>query len=226
MTRASRRCCGCCRSSSEGREDVPAEALKRDIYDAVVQGGVHARGDGPAVIIIEDLHWIDDASRELIEMAIANVEHAPVMLVISHRPDYMPLWRAQVMFTQINLHRLPQARHTAIIRAIGGGALPAALEELIWQRTEGNPFFTEEITRSLFDDGVLADHDGTIELARPLHEVPVPAHGARAARGPARSTRLEHQARGAGCGGARAAIRSTSARAPAGGGARSISIIT
>jgi predicted ATPase len=78
------------------------------------------------VIVIEDLHWIDEASRELIEMAIGNLEHAPVMLIISHRPDFMALWRAQVMFTQINLHRL--ARDTGrIIRAIGGGTVPAAV---------------------------------------------------------------------------------------------------
>jgi class 3 adenylate cyclase/tetratricopeptide (TPR) repeat protein len=160
--------------SSDASEDVAAEAFKRETYEAMVQVVARARGGGPAVIIIEDLHWIDDASRELIEMAIASINHAPIMLIISHRPDYMPLWRAQVRFTQINLRRLPQSDTTEIIRAIAGGPLPGELEDVIWQRTEGNPFFTEEIIRSLVDDGLLVEHDGVIELTRPLHEVGVP----------------------------------------------------
>lgn len=154
--------------------DAPGETLQREIYEAVVKVVSYARNDGPAVIVMEDLHWIDDASRELIEMAVASVEHAPIMLVISHRPDYMPLWRAQVQFTQINLRRLLQTDTSQIIRAIGGGPLPGALEDLIWKRTEGNPFFTEEVTRALLDDSVIVERDGTIELARPLNEVPVP----------------------------------------------------
>ena len=154
-------------------EEEP-EDLKRNIYEAVEHVVMAVARGAPAVVVIEDLHWIDEVSRELIELAVERMRHGPLMLIISHRPEYMPLWRAQVAFTPLDLHRLGDDDTIAIIRAIAGGALPAEVERLINLRTEGNPFFAEEITRVLVDDGVITRGPEGVTVTRPPAEIPIP----------------------------------------------------
>jgi len=160
--------------STEVPAALSAEELKRETFEAVAHFVLAQTRKAPVLIIIEDLHWTDDASRELIELAVARMYSAPLMLLVSHRPDYMPLWRAQVAFTQLTLRHLSDEESGEIIRAIAGGSLPAELERLICVHAEGNPFFTEEITRALLEEGSLVRRDGRIEVTRPLEDIRIP----------------------------------------------------
>ena len=128
----------------------------------------------PIVMIFEDLHWIDDPSREMLELSVSTMRSWRFMQVVSHRPEYEPHWRVGVAFTQLHLRPLADQHAVEVIRAAAGGELPGELEERLLAKAEGNPFFLEELARTLVEDGTLAKSGGRIRLTRPVSEISVP----------------------------------------------------
>ena len=153
--------------------DVSADELKRQEFEAMARliGGLSQRS--PVIMVIEDLHWIDDPSREMLELAAARL-HGRLMLIVSHRPEYIPFWRTEAAFTQLRLRALSDDDTTTIIREVAGGALPLDLEHLIRVKAEGNPFFAEEIARALIEEGHVTRTNGDLQLARPLEQIRIP----------------------------------------------------
>lgn len=158
---------------SDQLADVSADELKRQEFEAMARliGGLSKRS--PVIMVIEDLHWIDDPSREMLELAATRL-HGPLMLIVSHRPEYVPFWRTEAAFTQLRLRTLTEDDTTTVIREIAGGPLPLDLERLIRVKAEGNPFFTEEIARALIEEGHVVRNNGHLQLARPLEQIRIP----------------------------------------------------
>ncbi|MFQ5666931.1 MAG: AAA family ATPase [Candidatus Binatia bacterium] len=154
--------------------DQSAEELRRETFEAMARlvAGLSARQ--PTLLIIEDLHWIDDSSREMLELAAERLQEGRVMLIVSHRPEYQPFWRTRAAFTQLRLRPLSDGDTTAVIRGVMDGALPAELEELIRVKAEGNPFFAEEISRALVEEGHVVRGNGRLRLARPVEQIRIP----------------------------------------------------
>jgi class 3 adenylate cyclase/tetratricopeptide (TPR) repeat protein len=159
--------------TKHGRTAGPDD-LKRETFDAVTRL-VLGKSDGlPVVMVIEDLHWIDDASRELLESLVARLATANLMVLVTHRPDDRAIWRTRAALTQIVIPRLSDADVRTIVRAVAGGALPEQLERLLVDKAEGSPFCAEEITRALIEEGYLATNGGGARLTRPLDEIRIP----------------------------------------------------
>lgn len=154
--------------------DLPLERLKRETFEAIAKLVQTESGRGPVVMILEDLHWIDEPSQELLEMAVTRLSRAQVMILVSHRPEYRPHWRTEAALTQIHLRPLLDADVLRIARSLAGGRLPGELEQRILEKAEGSPFFAEEITRSLCEEGFLAAADGAVRLTRPVDEILIP----------------------------------------------------
>ena len=155
-------------------ENAPEGELKQETFGAVERLVGLMAADHPVVMAIEDLHWIDEPSREMLEMAVAHIRRSRIMLVVSHRPDYQASWKAHAAFTQLNLRPLTDGEAPEIIRAVAGGPLPPELERRIVEKAEGNPFFLEEITRALVEEGYLLRSDGRVRLTRPVAEMRIP----------------------------------------------------
>jgi class 3 adenylate cyclase/tetratricopeptide (TPR) repeat protein len=155
-------------------EEVSTESLRRGVFEAFTRVVLSATRHGPVLMIVEDLHWIDDPSREMLEKAVARVEQAPLMILVSHRPDYQPSWRVRAAFTQLHLRRLSDDETRRIVRARAGGELPSALEERILRKAEGNPFFAEELTRAVVEEEQVVRDNGRIRLARSIDEIRIP----------------------------------------------------
>ena len=151
-----------------------AEEQKRDTFEAVARFVLTKTQRIPVVIVVEDLHWIDDASRELLESLVSRLQNARAMVVVSQRPEGASAWRARGAFTQLVLRRLPDDDVLAIVRGVAGGELPPALERQLVTKAEGSPFFAEEITRSLLEEGYFLRGDGRARLTRPVGEVHIP----------------------------------------------------
>jgi len=99
---------------------------------------------------------------------------ARVLILISHRAEFRHAWRTSAALTQVHLRPLLEADVTAIVRALAGGPLPPELEARILAKAEGSPFFAEELTRSLEEEGFL-DHAGRgVRLTRPVEEILIP----------------------------------------------------
>ncbi len=158
----------------DGPANVPPEEQRQMSFEAVATLVSLTSQRRPAVMILEDLHWMDDASRQMIALAVAKMHSARVMLIVSHRPEYQPAWRSSAALTHLNLRPLPDDDVSAIVRSVAGGRLPTALEERIRATAEGNPFFAEEITRTLVEDGFLLRGDDHIRLTRPVDDIGIP----------------------------------------------------
>ncbi|HUE39623.1 MAG TPA: AAA family ATPase, partial [Candidatus Binatia bacterium] len=154
--------------------NLPADEIKGETFHALARLVDRVSERTPVVLIIEDLHWIDDSSRELLELAVSQLSHARVMMVFTHRPDFRAVWRSRVALTQLSLRPLSDEHTRAIVRAIAGAALPATLEERILTKAEGSPFFAEEITRALLEEGYVTVENRQATLNRPIEEVLIP----------------------------------------------------
>jgi class 3 adenylate cyclase len=154
--------------------DLPLDALKQETFEAIHKLVVMESTRAPVVMIVEDLHWIDEASQQLLEMAAARLMRARVMLLVSHRLEYRPVWRSSAALTQVTLRPLLDDSVVQITRSLAGGTLPTELEERILAKAEGSPFFAEEITRSLGEEGYLTRGDGRPQLTRPVDEILIP----------------------------------------------------
>ncbi len=128
----------------------------------------------PVLVIVEDLHWIDDASREMLELSISEFEQGRSMLLVTHRPQYLPAWKSVAALTQLHLSPLSDEEGAEIVRARAGGPLPVELEERVLAKGEGNPLFLEELTKTLVEEGTLVSTSGRVELTRPVEDIRIP----------------------------------------------------
>jgi class 3 adenylate cyclase/tetratricopeptide (TPR) repeat protein len=138
----------------------------------------------PIIVIFEDLHWIDAETEEFLNLLADSIANAPVLLLVNYRPEYHHQWGNKSCYTQLRLDPLPQQNADDMLTAlIGDQSELAPLRRVIAERSQGNPFFIEEIVQSLFDNGTLV-RNGAVRLALPLSQVHVPqsVHAVLAAR--------------------------------------------
>ncbi|MCP4003130.1 MAG: AAA family ATPase, partial [bacterium] len=153
---------------------APVEKVKQPWFGAVASLVGRMAKQKPVVMILEDLHWIDDASLEMLEMAVAACNTEAIMVVVTHRPDFQPQWQSQAASTQLHLRLLSPEHARQIVRARVGGELPASLEDRILKKGEGNPFFLEELTRGLMEEGAFVASEGRVEVTRPVESIRIP----------------------------------------------------
>ncbi|MBI1885977.1 MAG: AAA family ATPase [Chloroflexi bacterium] len=129
----------------------------------------------PLVVVIEDLHWIDENSGEALGTLADVVATAPVLMILSSRPDYTHALGERTYFSRIALSFLPPEESAAIAeRMLQTADLPKEISQLITSKGEGNPFYIEEVTKSLVESGVLRQTNGSYRLDRPADEIRVP----------------------------------------------------
>jgi transcriptional regulator with AAA-type ATPase domain/tetratricopeptide (TPR) repeat protein len=127
------------------------------------------------VLVVEDLHWIDAASEEFLTFLADAVPATRALLVCSYRPGYRQPFGDRSYQMRISLEALSVAEVAEVTGSLLGTAeVPEALRAVIAAKAEGNPFFVEEVTRSLVEDGSLRRENGRVVLARDLAEVAVP----------------------------------------------------
>jgi class 3 adenylate cyclase/tetratricopeptide (TPR) repeat protein len=157
------------------RRDAPADELQRETYDAIARLLVGVSQDAPVVVLIEDIHWADEASRDLLATFVATLERSRIMVLATARPDGHRAWRTRAVRTDIVLAPLVDDEVRAMARAIVGGALPREIEDRLVARAAGSPFFAEEFTRALVEEGELVCDGGTCRLARAPVDIPIPS---------------------------------------------------
>ncbi|HSV08510.1 MAG TPA: sigma 54-interacting transcriptional regulator [Candidatus Binatus sp.] len=129
----------------------------------------------PLVLVVEDLHWIDPASEEFLTFLADAVPATRTLLVCSYRPGYRQPFGDRSYQMRISLEALSAAEMAEVTDSLlGTGEVPGPLRAIIAAKAEGNPFFVEEVTRSLLEDGSLRRENGRVVLARDLAEVAVP----------------------------------------------------
>jgi class 3 adenylate cyclase len=119
----------------------------------------------PVVMVIEDLHWIDSASEELLGKIVDSKTKLRLLLVTTHRPEYTPPWRDRPAVTSLSLERLPVGDMRRLVQArLNVEALPEGLARHLTEKAEGNPLFAEEIVSYLTERGILRTGSGKLEF--------------------------------------------------------------
>ncbi|WP_437288939.1 TOMM system kinase/cyclase fusion protein [Sorangium sp. So ce406] len=129
----------------------------------------------PIVLAIEDLHWADPSTMELLVQLVGEVGSARVMALFTARPEFSPSWPSTAVVA-VQLSRFGRAEVELMAAKITGGrALPGEALEAITSRTDGVPLFVEELVLTMLEAGALVERDGGYELAKPLSEVAIPS---------------------------------------------------
>jgi class 3 adenylate cyclase/tetratricopeptide (TPR) repeat protein len=127
------------------------------------------------VLVVEDLHWIDEGSDVLLADLVASIEGTNPLAVLNFRPEYSPPWRRSASYREISLEPLAGEDTRELLRDLAGEDPSLdGLDEPIHERTRGNPFFIEEIVRELAETGHLEGERGAYRLARPIEDAGVP----------------------------------------------------
>ncbi|HET9488413.1 MAG TPA: sigma 54-interacting transcriptional regulator [Methylomirabilota bacterium] len=133
------------------------EAFKARIFGALRELTLRQSQQCPLVLVLEDLHWIDESSEELFTSMVEAIPSARIVLVATYRPGYRPTWIDKSYATQMALQPLPPAESLSVVRALlGSYDVGPAVVDAILGKAEGNPFFLEELTRSVREQRVTA----------------------------------------------------------------------
>jgi len=144
---------------------VQGELFKQQLFSAALASIREMALDKPAVLVLDDLHWADPASTEVIEHLFQLVDSVPIMFLCASRPDRnVPGWDLKAAaakgyphrFSESMLQPLTEENSLALLDGLLlGMASPPKLQKLILEKSEGNPFFIEEVVRTLINDGII-----------------------------------------------------------------------
>jgi tetratricopeptide (TPR) repeat protein len=125
---------------------------------------------------IEDLHWIDKSSEDALKYFLESIPGARVLLIFTYRPEFVHTWGGRSYHNQINLNRLSN-RESLFMAAhlLGTQEIDKDLEKLILEKTEGVPFFIEELLKSLKDLKIIEGKDSKYQLAKDIQSVAIPS---------------------------------------------------
>jgi len=161
------------------------EGRKFGTFEAVKNLLVALSEQRPVVVFLEDVHWIDKMSEDLFTYVARSILDRPILMISAYRPEGAPPWAQGAHYQRLGLETLSSKSSVRLVRnMLGGPALEPALEEKIVEKTEGNPFFVEEIVRELLDRGDLVQSGDKYACTRPIDqcEIPNTIQGVLAAR--------------------------------------------
>ena len=129
----------------------------------------------PLIIAVEDLHWIDRASEEFLSYFIDSAAQAPILLILLYRPEYTHQWGSKSYYSKIGLDQLTMETSTELVSTIlESSDVAPELIQLLLSRSTGNPFFIEEFTQSLLENGSIEKRNDQFVLNRAVGNIQVP----------------------------------------------------
>ncbi len=129
----------------------------------------------PLVLFVEDLHWADASTLELLGQLVGEVGTSRVLALFTARPEFVPNFQRSRML-QLQLGRLaPSDVEQMAAKITLGRKLPPEVVEAIATRTDGVPLFVEELILAMLEMGALVEREGRYELTLPLAEVAIPS---------------------------------------------------
>jgi class 3 adenylate cyclase/predicted ATPase len=130
----------------------------------------------PVCLVLEDLHWVDPSTLELLHLLIDQVPLARLLVVLTCRPDFVPPWAMRSHVTHMAVGRLtPTQSERMIAQVTVGKTLPAEIQEQLLEKTNGVPLFVEELTRMVLESGLVKEKESHYELAGPLPTLAIPS---------------------------------------------------
>src|SRR5262249_22458999 len=130
----------------------------------------------PVLFIVEDLHWTDPTTLELLNLVLDQTPTAALLTVLTCRPTFQPRWTHRSYVTEMSVTRLAQAHVARMVERVAGEkTLPAEVLTQIVEKTDGVPLFVEEMTKAVLESGLLHEVHGHYELTGAVSAFAIPA---------------------------------------------------
>ena len=144
-------------------------------YQAVIRLLLSENRVQPVNAIFEDIHWYDSLTLGLLNDLVVRALDARLLLVVTCRPEHRDEWSTRPNYRQLRLDPLPGESLAELLQVlVGTNPDLKHLKGFLMEAASGNPFFVEEIVRTLVDTGVLEGARGNYRLAKPFSSVEVP----------------------------------------------------
>jgi class 3 adenylate cyclase/tetratricopeptide (TPR) repeat protein len=138
--------------STHSEPSPPGLLLRERLLATLVEWMIGVTRVAPLAIAIEDLHWADSSTLELLQLVVEQAASAPLMLLCTARPEFRGKWPPRTIETQIKLGPLSAHNARMIVQRVAAGkTLPEATVATVVDRTGGVPLFVEELTRAVLE---------------------------------------------------------------------------
>src|SRR5262249_19583680 len=180
-------------------QQMDPQIRRRRMFEALKKLFLRESLNQPLILIFEDLHWIDSETQGFLDVLSESVASAKLLLLTNYRPEYRHEWGSRTYYTQLRLAPFGRAEAEELLDVLLGPTVETLhatslqrLKHLILEKTEGTPFFMEEMVQELFEQGVLVrdgvgarlrlgSSTGQAPLSTDLH-IPTTVQGVLAAR--------------------------------------------
>ncbi len=164
--------------------ELPPEHQRRFLFNAYREFVERSARLTPLVMLFEDLQWADEPTLLLLQHLAQAVAGVPMLMIVTYRDVELEVGRPfaktlelllrQKLGMRILLRRLPMSGVESMLAALSSQPPPPSLARMVFEQTEGNPFFVEEVFRHLAEEGKLFDENGAFRLTIPVHQLRVP----------------------------------------------------
>jgi predicted ATPase/class 3 adenylate cyclase len=155
--------------------DVPADRQRQLTIDALITILLVRADYQPLLVVVEDLHWIDPSSLDLLTQLIEHVPRTRQLVVLSFRPEFKPPWPEGPGLERLDLSRLDREASARIVTEIVGLQAPTELLDQLVEKADGVPLYLEELTKLISEQGLIRRGNGRLDRARPRPALAIPA---------------------------------------------------
>ncbi|MCO6434889.1 ATP-binding protein [Nitrosomonas nitrosa] len=155
--------------------NVPSETCKSMTLEALVHHIQRLADRCPLLFTVEDAHWLDPTTLDLMTRIIGRIRQMRVLLLITFRPNFKPVWSEYSYVTSLTLSRLPRRQSAELVATMTGGkVLPPEVQQAILAKADGVPLYIETLTENVLESGLLTEGKDSYTLKGPLKGLPIP----------------------------------------------------
>ena len=149
-------------------QPMDAQIRRRRTFEALRKLLLRESLNQPLLLVFEDLHWIDSETQGFLDTLSESIASAKILLLTNYRPEYRHEWGSKTYYTQLRLAPLGYEEAEELLTFLLGHDHESskALKQLILAKTEGTPFFMEEVVQTLAEEGVLRGERGQYRLEK------------------------------------------------------------
>src|SRR5262249_15903655 len=148
-------------------QQMDLQIRRRRTFDALKKLFLRESLNQPLILIFEDLHWIDTETQGFLDTLSESVASAKILLLTTYRPEYRHEWGQKTYYTQLRLVPLGKDEAEELLSfLLGSDESLKPLKPLILAKTEGTPFFMEEVVQTLAEEGALVGAHGNYRLEK------------------------------------------------------------
>jgi class 3 adenylate cyclase/tetratricopeptide (TPR) repeat protein len=155
--------------------EISAEQQKQQTMRAMLTIPFRRAEKQPVMLIVEDLHWIDPTTLEYLNALVGEIRRAPILAILTCRPDFSSPWTDAPNVTTIEIGRLPSGAAAELTQQVAHGKpLPPQVVAEVVAKTDGVPLFVEELTKMLLESELLEERADHYALTGPLPPLAIP----------------------------------------------------